>query len=472
MKKFYQKNRSLRETIQEIMEPFKNASDSTFLSLIVDLVIIFCILLACLLIPIEYFFPQYRHRIWTIEFWITIIFILEYALRWYSAPDRLRYPITFYALIDLIAILPPLLVPSEGPVIFSFIREIRLLRLMKIIRYSFLIVRWYSDFKVWLVTIKEKSRASQLMTIFAYSLLIWFVGTNLIYYTEYRLNHPARGPYQSYWQSYWEMLIILFSGNVGNSPLSFLARMEVGFLLVASLCISALITAEIVTIMVNHFERGGRIRLLPSDFLLDNHIVIIGQNKNLHNVIKQITSALKNSHHILVVSRSANDLKAFEPQVYRKVMALTGDALSHHILERTNLKQALRVVLLSSSFRAGDSPYEVDNRTLMKTIAVVGQNTKVPVVAELQSEDNLHGAETLDDAEFVVSRLFGELLISQAVLNPGVSEVYDSLMTFSDDSSEFLTFDVPPEFVGKTFMDVQLFFLDLDTESIILVGLD
>jgi voltage-gated potassium channel len=420
----------------------------------------------------EYIFPEYRDAIWTIELWITGIFIVEYALRWYSAKDRLRYPFTFYAVIDLIAILPPLLVPSQGPLIFSVFREVRLLRLMKIIRYSFLIVRWYSDFKVWLITTKEKNRASQLMKIFVNSILIWILGSNLIYYTEYRMNIPPAGAYQSYWQSYWEMLIVLFSGNVGNSPLSLLARMEVGFLLVVSMCISALITAEIVTIMVKHIERGGRIRLMPAGCLLENHIIIIGQNRNLHNVITQINYALKNSHHILVVSRDAHELKIIEPSVYKKVMALQGDALNASILESINLKDALRVVLLSSSYRAGDSPSEVDNRTLMKTIAVVGKNTGIPIVAELQNKDNLYGASTLEEVEFVVSRLFGERLISQAVLNPGVSDVYDSLMTFTDDSSEFFTFPVPDELVGKTFVDAQLFFLDMDHENIILVGID
>jgi len=458
--------------VREVMEPFKNAGDSTIISLGVDVIIILSILVACILIPSEYLFPEHREAFFLVEVWITVIFIVEYALRWYSASDRLKYPLTPMALIDFIAILPTFIATHDGPFYFSIIRSIRLLRLMKIIRYSFLLHHWYSDFVLWAITMKEKNRANQLLKIFFYALFTWIIGSNLIYVTEIHLGDSIDGPYVNYWQSYWNIIIILFSGIEDKAPLSIPGRIEAAVLLIAGICFAGLLTGEIVSILVKHIQRSGKINLKPVGSMLEDHIVIIGQNKHLNNVITQIHHALKGSHHILVVSRAAEDLKAFEPSIYKKVMALQGDALDSKILEAANIKEALRVVLLSSLFRSGDSEQEVDNRTLMKTMAVLGKNDNVPIVAELQSEKNLHGASTLEGVEFVVSRRFGERLISQAVLNPGVTEVYDALMTFSENSSEFFTIPVPPELVGKTFMKAQLFFLDLDDESMVLVGID
>lgn len=472
MRKILHKRKTLRETIREIMEPFRNEGNSTILSLATDVIILLCILIACLLIPAEYFFPGRREFFFDIEIAITFVFIVEYILRWYSAEDRLRYPMTGLALIDFIAILPTFIATPDGPFYFSIIRSIRLVRLMKIIRYSYALHRWYSDFVLWTVTMKEKNRANQLLKIFLYALVTWIVGSNLIYVTEIHLGDSLEGPYVNYWQSYWNIIIILFSGIEDKAPLSIPGRMEAAVLLIAGICFAGLITGEIVSILVRHIQRSGKINLKPSGSVLENHIVIIGQNKHLHNVIRQIHHALKGSHHILVVSRAAEDLKAVEHGIYKKVLALQGDALDSRILESANIRAACRVVLLSSSFRAGDSEQDVDNRTLMKTMAVLGKKADVPVVAELQSEKNLHGASILDGAEFVVSRRFGERLISQAVLNPGVTEVYDALMSFNHDGSEFFTVAVPPGLVGKTFMKAQLFFLDYDEEPIVLVGVD
>jgi len=319
---------------------------------------------------------------------------------------------------------------------------------------------------------REKTRAGQLEKIFIYTLITWVVGSNLIYFTESHLNHPTWGPYAGYWQSYWNTVIILFSGIEDKAPLSLAGRIEVTVLLIAGICFAGVITGEIVSILVRHMQRSGKITLKPPDSKLERHIIIIGQNKHLHNVIKQVNAALKGRHYILVVCRNADELKAAEPLIYKKVMALQGDALDSRVLDKANLNDALRVVLLSSNFRAGDSTQDIDNRTLMKTLAVVGKNHNIPIVAELQSESNLHSASTLDGVEFVVSRLFGERLASQAVLNPGVTEVYDSLMTFTDDSSEFYTIPVPKDLIGKTFKDAQIFFLDLDEEAIVLAGID
>ncbi|MFC1708117.1 hypothetical protein ACFL59_15080, partial [Planctomycetota bacterium] len=78
----------------------------------------------------------------------------------------------------------------------------------------------------------------------------------------------------------------------------------------------------------------------------------------------------------------------------------------------------------------------------------------------------------IDEIEAVVSRPFGEKLMSQAVLSPFVTEIFDELSGFESRSSRFYTVSVPGELVGRTFQDAQLFFLDCDDEPIVLIGID
>lgn len=73
-----------------------------------------------------------------------IIFIIDYLLRWITADYRLKkgrwsfvlYPISGWAIIDLLSILPGLSLLGRGFKIFRVTRLLRVLRLFKFIRYS------------------------------------------------------------------------------------------------------------------------------------------------------------------------------------------------------------------------------------------------------------------------------------------------------------------------------------------------
>lgn len=480
---FMSKPITLREKLHEILEPFQHSEESTRTSMCVDLFIISCILISCALIPAEHIWPEHRILFWELDMAFTAIFIFEYFLRWYASPNRIRYPITKFAIIDLVAILPTLLLVIGDLLYFDMARSVRLLRLLRLlrmlrllrllkyVRYGIYIYKAFVDLRIWMSKVREQNRATQLERVFVFALISWVIGANILYLTEVRFA-PESANYTDYWLSYWNIIIVLFSGIEDKEPVSLLGKIEIAVLLITGICFAGILTGEIVSILVKKIQRSGKVSLKPQDSQLERHIVIIGQNKHLNNVIRQVDAALKGNHYILIACRNAEELKSNGSAMYKKVLAVSGDALKPSVLDEIQLNKALRVILLSSSFRSGDSRQEIDNRTLMKTLAVVGRNTNIPVVAELQHEDNLQGASTLEHVEFVVSRLFGEKLISQAVLSPGITEIYDSLMTFTGDSSEFYTVKVPENLVGKTFKDAQLHFLDMDDEAIVLAGID
>lgn len=72
------------------------------------------------------------------------IFILDYLLRWMTADYRLGkkawsfvlYPLTGWAIVDILSILPGLSVLSRGFKILRVTRLLRILRLVKFIRYT------------------------------------------------------------------------------------------------------------------------------------------------------------------------------------------------------------------------------------------------------------------------------------------------------------------------------------------------
>ena len=73
--------------------------------------------------------------LWT-ERMTASLFTIEYFLRWRESKNRLRYPFTLMALVDLIAVIPfyvGFFVPESA---LHLIRTLRILRLLKSYRYS------------------------------------------------------------------------------------------------------------------------------------------------------------------------------------------------------------------------------------------------------------------------------------------------------------------------------------------------
>ena len=74
------------------------------------------------------------------------VFIIDYLLRWmtadYKIPERpkwvafLTYPLTAFAIVDLLSILPSVLVVNKALKLFRITRLFKILRVFKFIRYS------------------------------------------------------------------------------------------------------------------------------------------------------------------------------------------------------------------------------------------------------------------------------------------------------------------------------------------------
>ncbi|MBD2205490.1 ion transporter [Calothrix sp. FACHB-1219] len=106
---------------------------------------------------------------------IFIIFVVEYVLRLWSAENKVKYFLSLYSIIDLIAILPFFL----GAVDLSFIRLLRWFRILRLIRFI--------DRRFFFGSISTEDGvifARILFTLFA----IIFVYSGLIYQVEHPVN--------------------------------------------------------------------------------------------------------------------------------------------------------------------------------------------------------------------------------------------------------------------------------------------
>ena len=81
--------------------------------------------------------PGARRSLQVGETIITLLFTLEYILRVATAERKLRYILSFYGIVDLLAILPFYLAAAEVDLyILRIVRMFRVLRTLKLLRYN------------------------------------------------------------------------------------------------------------------------------------------------------------------------------------------------------------------------------------------------------------------------------------------------------------------------------------------------
>ena len=127
----------MRKRIYKIIEP---GIVEDKLSLAYDVMML--IVITASIIPLMF---AHDHPVFRIIEQVTVtIFIIDYVLRWVTADFRLKkgeksfivYPVTGWAIIDLLSILPVFSLLGQGFKIFRITRLLRTLRLFKFFRYS------------------------------------------------------------------------------------------------------------------------------------------------------------------------------------------------------------------------------------------------------------------------------------------------------------------------------------------------
>lgn len=119
--------------------------------------------------------PHFAETLNKIEKSITIIFLMEYLLRWWSKGCSIKYFFTPLAVIDLLAILPLFILESKWQFV-RLLRLFRILRLLRIFKNKGFVFSKIQEYHLRILKI--------LFTLFC----IVFISSSLIYDTEHKVN--------------------------------------------------------------------------------------------------------------------------------------------------------------------------------------------------------------------------------------------------------------------------------------------
>ncbi|MCS6864479.1 MAG: ion transporter [Gemmataceae bacterium] len=137
--------------------------------------------IGCLLVELELETDSLRSTGWWYwnELVVALVFSAEYLIRWITATDRRHYPLTFLAVIDLLAVMPFYIGLLADPGQLAGLRVLRMVRMFRLFRHTESLALFLRAF--------SRCRA-ELGAVITVVLLVILVNSLAVFYFE----HPVQ----------------------------------------------------------------------------------------------------------------------------------------------------------------------------------------------------------------------------------------------------------------------------------------
>ena len=240
-------NRRLRDRVHEIIfeadTPVGKAFDITLMLLICFSIVV------VMLESSEDWNESYATAFFYIEWVLTIIFTVEYLLRLWVTIHPLKYALSFYGIVDILAILPSylsLLVPNSQ--YFLIIRILRLLRIFRVFKLG-----QYLSEGDQLGRSLVASRNKIAVFLFAVTILVIIIGSIM-----YLIEGGANDGFSSIPRAvYWAIVTITTVGYGDITPITKIGQFLSAVVMILGYAIIAVPTGIVTSEMMAENRRSG-----------------------------------------------------------------------------------------------------------------------------------------------------------------------------------------------------------------------
>ena len=284
----------------------------------------------------------------------------------------------------------------------------------------------------------------EIARVFVALILIWALGSIVLYFSEHKINEN----YSDLPLAFWSGLINWISFGA-KEPFTYTGRITAITMLIIGIGGITWFTGTLASIFIHKKLMGGK-RMIEK---LENHYVIINWNDKAHGIIKQLRNPDLERKPILVVTDEKEPPFSLEYE-HEDVLHI-GGTINEALLKKAKVHRAHSITILANDLNNSDA---ADAKTILIILAIRKicevEKKQVPIIAEILEPEKVQLAEyagVLGDSyvEVVSSKYVVQNLLAQVAASPGLTKIYNDLLTFGKNTNEIYSCKIPSKFIGK-----------------------
>ncbi len=266
---------------------------------------------------------------------------------------------------------------------------------------------------------------------------------------------------------WWIFVTTSTTGYGDFFPKTPIARVIAVFVMFFGIVLAGVSTGNIASYLIEKQLKEGR---GLNELKLKNHFIICGWKREMSEVLENVLEKNKSyraSEIVLINTASPEQIENLKADKrYADINFVSGDYIDERVLNRANLKEAKKVLMLADRMVEG-SVQEVDSRTVMAILTIKSISKTVYIAAELL--DAKFESYLLSNCdEIILSSEYNRTLIANASAGTGISHVIAELLNVKSETA-INTLELPKEFIGKKYSELSEFLVKKDKS--ILIGI-
>lgn len=284
--------------------------------------------------------------------------------------------------------------------------------------------------------------------VFVLIIITWIGGSIFLYWSEHLVNDSYSNPWRAPWSSLMNWL------NFGSKePITTSGRVvSVAMIILGAGCI-AWLTAEIASIFVA--------KKIGEKFVtkhIRNHYVIINWNNRGIGIIEQLRDPELQQRPIIILTKKKDPPPS--ALSFKSIHHIYDVQIGDSILNLAKLKDAKTIIILADECLNYETADAETILILLATWKSIQKHDKQPkIIAEILQPQRVELAKCAGmlkdgNVEIVSSMRLVQKLIAQVAVTPGLTNIYDDLLTFGSHTNEIYCHELSKEFSGRTFEDI------------------
>ena len=259
---------------------------------------------------------------------------------------------------------------------------------------------------------------------------------------------------------------------MNDTPKTFLGRVTAVLLLIIGVAIVGVFTANVASILVENRLRRPEV----SQFEMEDHLVLCNWSPRGLEWIREVhAKIIQDKRPVVIIHDDPDEIDLPDKQddaAFNDVYIVKGDPTNEVILRRARVTNAHSVVILADE-RQGE---HADGKTILTCIALQNLfkgDQRPNISVECRNPANRIHLKKAGADEIISSDELGLRLLARTSLFHGMTRVYQELLTVGKDANEMYLLALPPELVGRDFVEVASMFLRHrnDKRSCLLIGI-